>query len=291
MPTAENNTNIIRDLENFLQKLKEYGDIKYLIANERATREQKNHALLLRKDLLEDVGRFKPLMVELTGQENITILRQGDKYPTDMWLKGLAIKWDSVSLDVILRCIDVTTLAIGRLKDDIKKNIRDKQGNLVQNQPGFSVQTEYILNNIFFRFHKIVKQLQRRYDSRATLEVNDEYDVQDLMHALLKLHFDDIRPEEWTPSYAGGGSRMDFLLKNEGVVVEVKKTSDNLRDKKIGEQLIVDIARYKAHPDCKNLFCFIYDPEGLVSNPSGLENDLNRLSNNEMKVSIHIAPK
>jgi hypothetical protein len=24
---------------------------------------------------------------------------------------------------------------------------------------------------------------------------------QDLLHTILKLHFDDIRPEEWTPSY------------------------------------------------------------------------------------------
>ena len=27
--------------------------------------------------------------------------------------------------------------------------------------------------------------------------------------------FDDIRPEEYTPSYAGGSSRIDFLLKDE----------------------------------------------------------------------------
>jgi hypothetical protein len=26
--------------------------------------------------------------------------------------------------------------------------------------------------------------------------------------------FDDIRPEEYTPSYAGGSSRIDFLLED-----------------------------------------------------------------------------
>jgi DNA-binding sugar fermentation-stimulating protein len=49
------------------------------------------------------------------------------------------------------------------------------------------------------------------------------------MHALLQLYYDDIRPEEYTPSYAGRASRMDFLLKREKIVVEVKKARSNLR--------------------------------------------------------------
>jgi REase_DpnII-MboI len=61
------------------------------------------------------------------------------------------------------------------------------------------------------RFHGVVRQLRERHDSRPTLAVADEYDVQDLFHALLSIYFDDIRAEEWAPSYAGGASRMDFL--------------------------------------------------------------------------------
>jgi len=151
--------------------------------------------------------------------------------------------------------------------------------------------TKMVLEKLFNRFLLVARQLRNRYDARTTIDVKDEYDVQDLIHALLKIYFDDIRPEEWTPSYAGGSSRMDFLLKNESLVVEVKKASDNLRDRKIGEQLIVDITRYKAHPDCKTLFCFVYDPEGFISNPSGIENDLNKLSNDELQVNVFIAPK
>jgi len=56
----------------------------------------------------------------------------------------------------------------------------------------------------------------------------------------------------------GSNSRMDFLLKKEEIVVEVKKTSENLKDKKIGVQLNDDIAKYKTHPNCKILFCFIF---------------------------------
>jgi len=154
-----------------------------------------------------------------------------------------------------------------------------------------NLQPELILERLFSRFHLVVRQLRDRHDGRDTIDVKDEYDVQDLLHALMKVHFDDIRPEEWTPNYAGSGSRMDFLLKNERLVVEVKRTRDSLRDKGIGEQLIIDIARYKEHPDCQTLFCFVYAPEGYVSNPIGLENDLNKLSNDGLLVSVYIAPK
>lgn len=79
------------------------------------------------------------------------------------------------------------------------------------------------LNAIFSHFYKVARQLRCRYENRETLKIEDEYDVQDLLHALLLLYFDDVRAEEWTPSYAGKSSRMDFLLKNERVVIEVKK--------------------------------------------------------------------
>lgn len=80
-----------------------------------------------------------------------------------------------------------------------------------------------IFDLIFNNFHKVVKSLRNRYDSRNTIDVDDEYDVQDLLFAILQIFFKDIRKEEWTPSYAGNSSRVDFLLKEEKTVIEVKK--------------------------------------------------------------------
>lgn len=111
----------------------------------------------------------------------------------------------------------------------------------------------------------MARQLRCRYDNRETLTIEDEYDVQDLLHALLLLYFDDVRAEEWTPSYAGKSVRMDFLLKNENVVIEVKKTRLGLADKELGDQLIIDVDRYKVHPDCKRLICFIYVRRGVLA--------------------------
>jgi len=130
------------------------------------------------------------------------------------------------------------------------------------------------ISRICDRFHLVVKQLRVRREQRNTLDVSDEYDVQDLMHSLLRLYFDDIRTEEWAPSYAGKCSRMDFLIKKEQIVIETKMTRKGLTAKEIGAQLIEDIARYRVHPDCNTLYCFVYDPEDRISNPTGIETDL-----------------
>ena len=97
--------------------------------------------------------------------------------------------------------------------------------------------------------------------------------MQDLFHALLKIYFEDVRAEEYTPSYAGAASRVDFLLKKEKIVIEIKKTRKGLTSKQVGEQLIIDSLRYQVHPDCNRLVCFVYDPEGRVANPRGIESD------------------
>lgn len=140
------------------------------------------------------------------------------------------------------------------------------------------------------RFHTIAKQLAHRRDGKSTLKIEDEYDVQDLLHALLRLYFDDIRSEEWTPSYGGGSSRMDFLLKGHEIAVEVKMTRKSLLAKEVSEQLIIDAAKYRLHPECKTLVCLVYDPEGLVKNPRGIERDLARLSGNGLEMICVVTP-
>ena len=104
--------------------------------------------------------------------------------------------------------------------------------------------------------------------------ISDEYDLQDAVHACLRLFFDDVRPEEWTPSYAGRSARVDFLLKNEQTVVETKMTRPGLGERGIGDELIQDIARYQAHPECQALAALVWDPSLRIMNPRGLEADL-----------------
>ncbi|MFZ2498774.1 hypothetical protein [Methanosarcina sp.] len=39
------------------------------------------------------------------------------------------------------------------------------------------------------------------------------------------------------------------------------------------------------------MLCFVYDPEGRIGNPFGLENDLNMMSIEELQVIVKIEPK
>lgn len=147
-----------------------------------------------------------------------------------------------------------------------------------------------IIENLLSRFHIVVRQLLERHDGRPTLDVADEYDVQDLLHSLLRLFFEDIRPEEWTPSYAGGAARMDFLIKEEEIVIETKMAGKSLSARALGNQLIEDIARYREHPNCRILLAFVYDPFGRIDNPRGIENDLSRIDSG-LEVRVMIVPR
>ncbi|SEE03452.1 hypothetical protein SAMN05216489_05279 [Streptomyces sp. 3213] len=123
----------------------------------------------------------------------------------------------------------------------------------------------------------------------APLQFKNEYDDQYLCRALLVQFFDDVRDEEYVPSYAGGNSRIDFLIPRFKLGIELKHTRDGLKDKDVGEQLVIDVARYSAHNSVSHLICLVFDYDGHLRNPRALEDDLRReVSSPEMAVTVRI---
>lgn len=116
--------------------------------------------------------------------------------------------------------------------------------------------------------------LANRYGGRPSFVVEDEYDLQDLVHGLLKMLFDDVRPEDYAPERAGGRSRIDFVVKTEKTVVETKMTRATLGAREVGDELIIDIERYRSHPDCSALVAIVYDPDKRIVNRRTIEADL-----------------
>lgn len=283
-------TAMISRLETFLNDLIEFSNIlPQVIAVQRPKKETSEKANKLRLQLLEDSGKYKNLIVELTDTPMTLIKANGTDTKKDRWVIALRSDRNSTAETALRRSIDITRQAIGRLKSDIDQGIRDKNGKLVEKTVENAVNDSLtVIENICTHFSIVSRQLRDRYNSRPTLDVNDEYDVQDLLHALLLLHFKDIRKEEWTPSFAGASSRMDLLLKSEQLVIEAKKTSDKLRDKEIGKQLKLDIVDYRKHPNCKTLVCFVFDPQKKINNPTAIENDLAELSTKDMLVKVFI---
>ncbi|HSN03677.1 MAG TPA: hypothetical protein VLS44_01755, partial [Nitrospira sp.] len=146
------------------------------------------------------------------------------------------------------------------------------------------------LRKICTRFHAVARQLRLRKDYRATLEVDDDYDLQDLLCALLKFEFEEVGSDEWTPPYTAGAPRTALLIDKERTVVIAKKTRPGLTAKDLTEQIAADRQRYAARTHCTNLFCFIYDPEGRIGSPKRLETDLTSVSDN-FTVDALVAPK
>ena len=131
-----------------------------------------------------------------------------------------------------------------------------------------------VIKQIADNFILVQRSLRKHPRSKPTIEFNDEWDDQYLFKALLRLFFEDVRDEEYVPSYAGSNSRIDYLLPAYAIGVELKHASKSLTQKEVGEQLIVDRDRYKALGKIGHLICVVFDPEGWIDNPRGLESDL-----------------
>lgn len=199
--------------------------------------------------------------------------------------------------------IDYLRLGSGQSSDDKGEiassfmKVFDTQRNIVESiaasadvtpEAGPDATAEII--EICKRLHRVAVQLKTRQRNKPNFEIADEYDVQDLLVALLQVRFHDVRREETTPTLAGSASIIDVLVEDQRIGIEVKKTSKHITQRKLVDQLLVDIGRYKKHPDCKTLVCFIYDPEQRITNPTGLRQDLNSQSTDQLRVITIVEP-
>jgi hypothetical protein len=127
-----------------------------------------------------------------------------------------------------------------------------------------------VLDGLLRRLPRVVRQLRVRHGDRPAFRVEDEYDLEDLLRALLPLHFDDIRPEGRTPSYAAR-TRTDFVLAAEGMAVTVKPVAALGDEQRLAGQLAEDVAYYERRGGVRALVCLVYDPEQRVVEPGRFE--------------------
>jgi hypothetical protein len=139
------------------------------------------------------------------------------------------------------------------------------------------------------KWARIQRALRDRPQTREPLSFVDEYDDQYLLRGLLALFFEDVRPEDYVPEYAGGRSRVDFLLPDHGLAIELKHTRTGLTDRKLGEELVIDSARYIGAKNASHLIALVFDPTRELSNPVGLERDLQRdVGSAELAITVRI---
>lgn len=118
-----------------------------------------------------------------------------------------------------------------------------------------------ILETMLRRLPLSIRQLRVRHDDRPPFRVVDERDLEDLLRSLLPLSFDDIRPENRTPSYAAV-TRTDFLLAPESIALTIKWARIGIM-----EQIAEDAVYYRRERKYRTLLVYLYDPEAMLREP------------------------
>ncbi len=129
-----------------------------------------------------------------------------------------------------------------------------------------------VLEPLLRRLPRVIRQLRYRQGDRPPLRVEDERDLEDLLRALLPLHFDEVRPESRTPSYVTA-TRTDLLLAVEAIAITVKRVVSCSDAQRLGNQLREDVAYYGRARNGWTLIGLVYDPEQLLPAPDQFELD------------------
>jgi hypothetical protein len=113
--------------------------------------------------------------------------------------------------------------------------------------------------------------LNRSRKGKQAYEIGDEYDVQDLLHAILRAYLKYSVQEDPLPKVASAKSgKVDISVEEIGVLIEVKfvRTPDD--QKRIFEEFSQDLVLYSSWKPLKTLFFLIYN-SGDLRDPEAFE--------------------
>ncbi len=145
-----------------------------------------------------------------------------------------------------------------------------------------------LLDKLLRRLPRVARQLRVLQGDRPGFAIEHDRDLEDLVRALLPLHFDDIRLENRTPSYSLA-TRTDFLLgPSAGIALTCKRVAAALSEAQLRDQVCEDAAYYEYRPECRTLTVYLYDPEGLLRETERLEGSLGGQASN-LRISVVIA--
>ena len=114
------------------------------------------------------------------------------------------------------------------------------------------------------------------------LKIQNEYDVQHLLYAYLKPLYPLARAEV-SEDTGYGTVRTDIFLDSEHVI-EVKCTRNNMKLKKLTEEIEADMVHYSA----EHIYFFIYDKEKIIENPQSFRNTYeNKVKGKQIHIVIH----
>ena len=122
-----------------------------------------------------------------------------------------------------------------------------------------------LVETVCRRLPQAVRVLSNRSrKDRAELTVSDEYDVQDVLHAVLRAHLKYSVQEDPLPKVAGAKSgRADLSIEELGILIEIKYVRGPADQKRLFEEFSQDLVLYSRWPHLRTLLFLVYNSADL----------------------------
>jgi hypothetical protein len=115
------------------------------------------------------------------------------------------------------------------------------------------------------RLRHSAQSLSDRKRKKPRFVIADEYDVQDLLYAVLRAYLKQVISEEPFGKVANAASgRADLAIEKLGVLIEVKLARNAKDQRRILDDFGKDLNLYAKWPHLKHLICFIYNSHLLA---------------------------
>ncbi|MDP3764026.1 MAG: hypothetical protein Q8Q95_00175 [bacterium] len=145
--------------------------------------------------------------------------------------------------------------------------------------------------NILNRLSDVISRLKHRRKGKNSLEVRDEYDIQDILYVMLKGPFPTLQYEDPNKKVGTASSTIDFTIEELGLFIETKYISDKGKEKEIQKQCKEDIISYGNQSSCYRIIFVIFDPSHAIDNEyafkSGIESKIS-MGGKELEIIVLI---
>ena len=139
------------------------------------------------------------------------------------------------------------------------------------------IEKRIILDNIFDLIFNNLKESIIEFEKRTEYKITSEIKLQNLIYSIIRSLFSSTEFEDPTEKLCGKSNRLDFVLKDHRIIIEVKYVRDKDHGKKISEELSIDYPRYKTSPYGNKIINYIYDPHNHIINPDLFQKQLKKL--------------
>jgi hypothetical protein len=138
------------------------------------------------------------------------------------------------------------------------------------------------------RLQQAAKPLEHRRQGKTPFAISDEYDVQDLLHSLVRAYFKFVVSEEPIKKLANAkATRADFVVEALGTIVEVKYVHGPNDQGRIVKELGEDLLFYEQWEHLKVFIYLVYNASDL-RDPEALDTLSGTRSSGGMQYEVYV---